>query len=508
MARRHPWDPHPCLPMVPGPVSNGEFVPEAASRRHRQVVAETIAIADAAARRLHMDRRRFLQSAGGMAALLSVLDLASCAENASRSGQAARPGGRYRVPPPDNLPACTHALGSQNEFVFDGHTHHVMPQDPWAHNAPETVSLVLGMLPAGCAETNPLDCVNRAAYIHDVFVASDTTVALLSDVPSSGPADAALPFTDALATQAMVAQLAHGGASRVLLHDVVAPNFGPLGARLDDMSAQASTGRVAAFKVYTAWGPGGRGFALDDPSIGLPVVQRAHDLGVRVLCGHKGLPLMRFDLSHNGPADMVAVAKAFPDMQFVVFHSAWDPNRPEGPYDPANATSGVDSLLKALDDHGIAPNANVWADLASTWRVLLSEPDQAAHVLGKLLSRVGEDRVLWGTDAIWYGSPQPQIMAFRAFEITPAFQETYGYPALTEARKRKVLGLNGARLYGLDPEATRCALAADAVTRAKEEHAALVRTTALPPPWRARGPITRRQVVEWLRRSRAPWSPV
>jgi hypothetical protein len=274
------------------------------------------------------------------------------------------------------------------------------------------------------------------------------------------------------------------------------------------MSAQASTGHVAAFKVYTAWGPGGRGFALDDPSIGLPLVQRAHDLGVRVLCGHKGLPLMRFDLSHNGPADMVAVAKAFPDMQFVVFHSAWDPNRHEGPYDPANAPSGVDSLLKALDDHGIAPNANVWADLASTWRVLLSEPDQAAHVLGKLLSRVGEDRVLWGTDAIWYGSPQPQIMAFRAFEITAAFQEAYGYPALTDERKRKVLGLNSARLYGLDPETTRCALAADAVAQAKDEHAELVRTMALPPPWQARGPITRRQVVHWLRTSGAPWTPL
>jgi len=46
----------------------------------------------------------------------------------------------------------------------------------------------------------------------------------------------------------------------------------------------------------------------------------------------------------------------------------------------------------------------------------MSSPDEAAHVLGKLLSRVGEDRVLWGTDGIWYGSPQPQIMAFRAFQ--------------------------------------------------------------------------------------------
>jgi hypothetical protein len=490
---------------LPGPVSNGEYLPAPAGACHHRIVAQTMARATDAARRVGMDRRRFLQSAGGMAVLLSVLD-AGCGRSTGGRGRAVK-GGRYHVPVPEDLPACAQALGNQGEFIFDGHTHHVMPAEPWAHTAPETVSLVLGMLPAGCAEANPLDCVNRAAYVHDMFVASDTTVALLSDVPNSGPATAALPFTDALGTQEMVDQLTQGGASRVILHDVVAPNFGALGPHLDAMSADSESGRVAAFKVYTAWGPEGRGFALDDPSIGLPVVQHAHDLGIKVMCGHKGLPLMRFDLSHNGPRDMVAVAKQFPGMQFVVFHSAWDPGHREGPYDPANATTGVDSLLKALDDYGVAPNANVWADLGTTWRVVLSEPDQAAHVVGKLLKRVGEDRVLWGTDAVWYGSPQPQIMAFRAFEIAPAYQEAYGYPALTDDVKRKVFGLNGAQLFGLDPEATRCALAHDVVATAKAEHAELVNHMAVPPPWQPRGPITRRQVVDWLARARSPWTP-
>ena len=66
------------------------------------------------------------------------------------------------------------------------------------------------------------------------------------------------------------------------------------------------------------------------------------------------------------------------------------------------------------------------------WRQLLTQPDQAAHAVGKILSRVGQKRVMWGTDAIWYGSPQPQIMAMRAFQITPEYQERYGYPALTD----------------------------------------------------------------------------
>jgi Amidohydrolase len=97
----------------------------------------------------------------------------------------------------------------------------------------------------------------------------------------------------------------------------------------------------------------------------------------------------------------------------------------------------------------------------TVWRSLLADPVQAAHVLGKLLSRLGEDRDLWGTDSVWYGPPQTQIMAFRAFEISEEFQQRYGYPALTDTVKAKVLGLNAARLWGLDPHATRCALAAD-----------------------------------------------
>jgi hypothetical protein len=72
-------------------------------------------------------------------------------------------------------------------------------------------------------------------------------------------------------------------------------------------------------------------------------------------------------------------------------------------------------------------------------------------VLGKLLKYVGEDNVLWGTDCVFYGSPQDQIQAFRAVRISKEFQERYGYPKLTPLRKAKVLGLNGARVYGVEP---------------------------------------------------------
>ena len=89
----------------------------------------------------------------------------------------------------------------------------------------------------------------------------------------------------------------------------------------------------------------------------------------------------------------------------------------EGPYDPSAATRGVDTLTKSVETNGIKRNANVFAELGSTWRFVMRDPTTAAHLLGKLLKHIGEDNVLWGTDSIWYGSPQDQIQAFRSFEI-------------------------------------------------------------------------------------------
>ena len=165
----------------------------------------------------------------------------------------------------------------------------------------------------------------------------------------------------------------------MLVHNVIAPNFGDLDARLDEMEVAAHTGKVAAFKVYTAWGPNGHGFSLDDPAIGLPVIQKAHDLGVKIFVAHKGLPLVRFDAAHNRPDDIVAVSRQFPDMQFVVFHGAWDKNHIEGPTTRTRRI-GIDTFLRALDNHAVPPNDNVWVDVGTVWREVLARPDhRRAH---------------------------------------------------------------------------------------------------------------------------------
>jgi uncharacterized protein len=238
----------------------------------------------------------------------------------------------------------------------------------------------------------------------------------------------------------------------------------------------------------------------------LPVVQRAHDVGVKTIVAHKGLPLVAFDPTVNGPEDMVAVSRQFPDMNFVIFHAAWEKDHREGPYDPSSRR-GIDTVIAALDRHQVPPNDNVYVDLGTVWRVLLTRPNEAAHAIGKMLKRVGVDRVLWGTDAVWYGSPQPQIMAWRTFQIGEQLQQQFGYPAITDDVRRKVFGLNAARLFGVDPEAKRCALTTDPLTAAQPTAAELRDQGVLASPWRANGPTTRREMLQWLASPATRWTP-
>jgi len=123
----------------------------------------------------------------------------------------------------------------------------------------------------------------------------------------------------------------------------------------------------------------------------------------------------------------------------------------------------------------------------------MGNPDEAAHVLGKLLVAFGPERILWGTDSIWYGSPQDQITAFRAFQISEDFQERFGYPALTPDVKRRILGANAIRLFGIAPPVGLCT-AAD-VEGFRAGRADVNRTL---------GPVTRRDVLAtWVREH--PW---
>src|SRR3712207_4879416 len=88
---------------------------------------------------------------------------------------------------------------------------------------------------------------------------------------------------------------------------------------------------------------------------------------------------------------------------------------------------------------------------------------------------MGADHVVWGTDAVWTGSPQWQIEALRRMEIPEEIRKSYGFRPLGSADgpiKTAILGDNNARLYGYAPP-MRSALQADKVAyykRLYEKH--------------------------------------
>jgi uncharacterized protein len=471
------------LPIKLDSTSNGEFEPrplDAVSRRANALARESAA---RLAQRLGQGRREFLVSACGAAASLLAINAAHAAGR--------QPGGFFQVSAAAALePELAAAELGKREFIFDVQGHFVNPGGAWLGRVPAGAKPLSGMPKAGCGmgsgERGYLECLGRDEFIKDVFLDSDTDLMVLSFVPSRRDAEP-LTIEEAAATRAIVERLE--GSQRLLLHARVNPNQP---GDVEDMERLAGFG-VSAWKTYTQWGPEGRGFWMTDDA-GIAFVEKARALGVRNVCIHKGIPFGEQSYEHSTCRDIGPIAKRFPDVNFLIYHSGWVPGAAEGPYDPQR-TDGVDALVTSLLEAGFAPNSNVYAELGSTWRFIgLRDPDSAAHTLGKLFRYVGEDNVLWGTDSIWYGSPQDQIQAFRTFQIAGALRDQHGYPEITPELRRKVFGLNATRPYALPVDELRRLTGTDALAR--EKSAYLERPA---PSFATYGPKTRREFLNLLR---------
>ena len=467
------------LPIKLDSTSNGEYEPVPLTAAAREARAEARRAAEAAARRVALPRRRYLVSLLGAAATLQAFDRTFAAAGSQ--------GGRYAVPreAPFELAAAEAALAG-DEFIFDVQLHHVNPRGAWRQRAGPNA--FRNFPNSACGKTDHVECFSSEQMLKDVFWDSDTAMGVLSHVPGGSDTNP-LDFDAAGATR--VAANALDGTERLLLHGRVMPT---LPGEIDGMAAQIASFPVAGFKTYTQFGPGG-GFFLDDERHGQPFIERARSLKVRNICVHKGLPFGAQGYEYSTCRDIGPAAKRYPDMNFLIYHSGFDPRVKEGPYD-AQAKAGVDALIASVEREG--SKRNVYAELGSTWRFVMREPEQAAHLLGKLLKHFGEDNILWGTDSIWYGSPQDQIQAFRAFEITPEFQQRYGYPALTRERKAKILGLNAARVYGIEPAAMRRKLKRDKVQKSRLDY-----LNHPDPAFETYGPRTRREFARCVRSAAA-----
>jgi predicted TIM-barrel fold metal-dependent hydrolase len=469
-------------------------------------------------------------------------------------------GGPYVVAPEATCDPSQHL--ADEYFIFDVQTH-CFDGGEW-----RTRNIVyptfLNFLGSGCGTTNKLDCMDPQHYGELMFVDSETTMTVIT----SWPAAQCYPERNLLNNRAIACDLPLSNLGMRNLRDFI--NQKALSQRCinqvqvmpNDFLERQIEGMYAAvadpmwgcgsWKAYPAWTSdsypdskgNAQGYYLTDP-IGIAFVEAGLKLGVPNFAIHKGLPIPGFDTTHNQPWDIGPIAKLFPQANFVIYHSgihagtggtssgiaAIAPTATEmvpypgytksnTPTDPtvlkSSPLTGVNQLIQSLIDSGViqdpditcTPNAphNVYAEMGSAWSNVMNDTVQSQHYIGKLLKYLGPDNIVWGTDCILGGSPQSQIDAFRAFQISPQYQEMYGYPALTVDIKRKIFGLNAAKLYHIDPAAARCKVNASAFAMMKRE----LDETIGPRRWAAKGPLGPRTVKEFMahaRESRAKGVP-
>ena len=422
--------------------SNDEYRPLPWSERDLwaigQVVARTESIGDS-----FRQQFQFSASRRGTATALRAIDQAWG-------------GGFYMVDPQAEIDpeAAEEAFGG-DELVIDVQTHYIARHRSGAPGVEGIMGFIRDVAPDRWQGLNPELHLDLGNYLRHIFLESETAAAVLTCTPGDD-GHSILTNPEIAATRELIDRLA--GTGRLINHSIVHPNAP---GELDRMGSLIEHNRPSGWKVYTIQGWEGQpGWRLDDEECGLPFLESSRELGVGIVCAHKGLSALA---PAGSPADISPAAACFPEIDFLVYHSGYETpvgDEEEGPYD-RRAPAGTDRLIKSLEDAGIGPGGNVYAELGSTWYVLSRRPREAAHVVGKLLNAVGEDNVLWGSDSIWYGSPQPLIDAFRAFQIPEELRQRHGYPELTSRIKEKILGLNAARVYGIDPDLTRSLVAAD-----------------------------------------------
>jgi len=479
------------LPIKLDTTTNGEYLPQPLPEHvvwSKELAAKW---AGENAKRIGRGRREFLVSLTGAATCLLALNHASAI--------AGQNGGTFEVPAEAALDeeTATESLGKK-EFIFDIQTHHFNPVDSWSKPTPWSNAVLETAAATGCnilpdQEFGHLSCTDARAFVREIFLDSDTDAGVLTFVPTS---EEKMPLSHEQADSTRQIVNSMPGDHRLLLHGRVVPNLPGDLERMDELQEKWN---ISAWKTYTQYGTGpDSGWWLND-DVGHAFLDKVRASGAKTVSCHKGLPLPfplmgEDNLQYRFCQDVGPAAKNYADINFIIFHSGYDPTMPEGPFEPGNPQSGTDSLVQSVLDSELGKGSNVYAELGSTWWEVMKKPDQAAHLIGKLLKYLGEDNVLWGTDCIFYGSPQDQIQAFRSFQISEEFRDRFGYPKMTDEIRAKVFGLSSARIYGIEPAKTAAARAADPIGRAR------VAYQARPDPsFVSYGPKTRREFLTLAR---------
>ena len=554
------------LPVDVLPCSNDEYFPSPPSREQKAIMSIADAEVERWRRKFNMSRREFVRTSAAMAIGFWAIDTIRPGIYGNYGGAQAvstgRPdacdlefAGRKGLETIRNLPG---------EFIFDVQSHHVDPDGMWRTTNPAIHAFFAAVWPQTRegGEADPIENLSRYHYLKEIFLDSATTCTVLSVVPTSPDTRNPLPVEEAAQTIDVVNELARS--KRSVMHAFVMPNRGSTGDSQQTIDpplyleeemqlmmerAEKYKDRLRGWKTYCAWGdvPNASGWFLDS-NAGMRFLEQVQEVSKKfpeippTVATHKGFALPGFDQRAAAPRDVGPAAKANPGVNVIVYHSGYDTGDEQKAYrgdaEADSSTNTVDALIKSLRENNYdAPRfrekgkkfgnvPNVWAELGSVWRDVMSDPDQAAHLLGKLINHVGPKRIAWGTDSLWYGSPQPEIVALRRFEFTSKGKEMYGLPygldgdvedptrkAPTPARtiRNGILGRNVASAYKVDPDKKRNTISCDQVNALREDEYTLTRADNHLMETRpfasnvAPGARTWQEV--WGRITEGPWSP-
>ncbi|MCI0665358.1 MAG: amidohydrolase family protein [Acidobacteria bacterium] len=441
--------------------SNEEFIPPPQTPAHRQWEVRIAEIAGECAKKLGLSRRRFLQTTGGMAvAMLTHNEVF---------------GKTYDVDPIEALDPQAYAeKWPKNDFIFDNQTHHIDVETRWfetTESGKQAAAFLRQFRPNTNSTAESLAQLNQAHYLKELFMDSETVMAIISGVPSEQWNKNILPPDKMVQTRDAINRMA-GGTQRMLSHGLLRPNLGK--GEFEEMQRQAEKLKINSWKMYPGTMIGSGAYWLDDEKNIYPFWERTRKLGIKNVCIHKGLPLGLFNEQHCHPKDVEKAAKDFPDLNFIIYHSAWHPtapsaNRPEGAKANPQYIPWTSELIEIVKKNNLK---NVFFELGSTWNYLsMSSGVQAMHMIGQVLNLPGgEDLIIWGTDSIWGGSPQSQIERLRRFQISDEVAEKYGYQKITPEIKAKVFGLNAAKLYKIDLKAQRQAIKGDKIAEMRRAY--------------------------------------
>ena len=323
-------------------------------------------------------------------------------------------------------------------------------------------------------------------YVKEIFVDSDTKVALLSGAPFDDQTWDLLSNDQIATARAAINKIA--GSRRLLAHSVFTPKKPGLDGRGRPLHRHRQARQLEGLhdrrSALPVEGRRPTGASTTRRSC-IPFYEKIVKAGITTVCIHKGLLPADYEKSwpdvweYNTVWDVGQAAKDWPQINFVIYHAALRPflETPDAAlaeFDQTGRIKWATDLAEIPAKYGVK---NVYGEIGTAFATCaVANPRFAAAFLGTLVRGLGADHVVWGSDSVWYGSPQWQIEALRRLEIPEDMQKKHGFAPLGAADglvKSAIFAGNSARLYKVHIQAALGAITTDKIAAIKAEYVAM-----------------------------------